>query len=289
MKKFIYTSLIFMMILIFSTSLVVSQAVEIPLKIELHFDESEDDLTDTEQTETQQDISFLRLNSGPPLPSNPEMLTNTSGLTETKNLTKRIDTYLTQSKENGFSGSVMVAVKGQIILSKGYDWADRSRKIPNAPSTVFNIGSVTKQFTAAGILKLMEQGKLKLSDKITRFFPEAPADKKDITLQQLLTHTSGVSPTTGGFRYNEATKEQFLEEFFQSELLSEPKENQNHHYANANYIMLTAILEMVSGQNYASFLRKYLWDSVNRVFFIVKSKSFIYFRLAKVQVSRQME
>jgi CubicO group peptidase (beta-lactamase class C family) len=107
----------------------------------------------------------------------------------------------------------------------------------------------------------MEQGKLSPSDKIARFFPEAPEDKRDITLHQLLTHTSGVSPATGGFRYDEAGKEQFLDEFFQSELLSEPGEN--HRYANANYIMLTAILEMVSGQEYASFLRTCFWEPAN--------------------------
>lgn len=206
-------------------------------------------------------ISFLGLSSGPILPSDPGLLTYDSTSTETKDLTLRLDTYLTQSTENGFSGSVLVAAKGQIILSKGYGWADRARKIPNAPSTVFNIGSITKQFTATGILKLMEQGKLHPSDKIGHYFPETPDDKKDITIHQLLTHTSGISPVTGGFRYDEATKEQFLEEFFQSELLSEPGEN--HRYANANYIMLTAILEMVSGQEYASFLRTYFWESTN--------------------------
>jgi CubicO group peptidase (beta-lactamase class C family) len=76
-----------------------------------------------------------------------------------------------------------------------------------------------------------------------------------------LTHTSGISPATGGFRFDEATKEHFLEEFFQSELLSEPGEN--HRYANANYIMLTAILEMVSRQEYAPFLRTYFWEPAN--------------------------
>jgi CubicO group peptidase (beta-lactamase class C family) len=206
-------------------------------------------------------VSFLGLSSGPTRTSDPGLLTNDSTSTETEDLALRIDTYLTQSTENGFSGSALVAVEGQIILSKGYGWADRDRKIPNTSSTVFNIGSITKQFTAAGILKLMEQEKLNLSDKIERFFPEAPDDKKNITLHHLLTHTSGISPATGGFRYNEAVKEQFLEKFFQSELLSQPGEH--YRYANANYIMLTAILEKVSGLEYASFLRTSLWEPAN--------------------------
>jgi CubicO group peptidase (beta-lactamase class C family) len=206
-------------------------------------------------------VSFLGLSSGPTRTSDPGLLTNDSTSTETEDLALRIDTYLTQSTENGFSGSALVAVEGQIILSKGYGWADRDRKIPNTSSTVFNIGSITKQFTAAGILKLMEQEKLNLSGKIERFFPEAPDDKKNITLHHLLTHTSGISPATGGFRYNEAVKEQFLEKFFQSELLSQPGEH--YRYANANYIMLTAILEKVSGLEYASFLRTSLWEPAN--------------------------
>jgi CubicO group peptidase (beta-lactamase class C family) len=164
---------------------------------------------------------------------------------------------LESSATNGFSGAVLVSKKGEIILSKGYGWADRKNKIPNSPSTVFNIGSVTKQFTASAILKLVEQGKIKTSDKISAFFDQAPVDKRDISIHQLLTHTSGISNKTGGFRYNEASKEQFLKEFFESELHSKP--GTKHLYANANYIMLTAIIESVSGQAYGSFLKEHLF------------------------------
>ncbi|WKK67046.1 serine hydrolase [Lutimonas zeaxanthinifaciens] len=170
----------------------------------------------------------------------------------------RIDSYLESSVTNGFSGVVLVSKKGEIILSKGYGWADRENKIPNSPSTVFNIGSVTKQFTASAILKLVEQGKIKTSDKISLYFAQTPIDKSEITIHQLLTHTSGISERTGGFRYDEASKEQFLIEFFESELQSKP--GTKYQYANANYIMLTAILELISGQTYGSFLNDYLFE-----------------------------
>jgi CubicO group peptidase (beta-lactamase class C family) len=75
-----------------------------------------------------------------------------------KELFNKIDSYLESSITNGFSGVVLVSKKGETILSKGYGWADRENKIPNSPSTVFNIGSVTKQFTASAILKLVEKG-----------------------------------------------------------------------------------------------------------------------------------
>ena len=175
-----------------------------------------------------------------------------------KELFSKIDTYLEASVKNGFSGVVLVAKKGEVILSKGYGWADRKNKIPNSPATVFNIGSVTKQFTASAILKLVEQGKIKTSDKISSYFTQTPIDKSDITIHQLLTHTSGISNRTGGFRYDEASKEQFLNEFFVSELQSKP--GTKHQYANANYIMLTVILESVSGQTYNAFLKEHLFE-----------------------------
>ena len=174
-----------------------------------------------------------------------------------KELFNKIDTYLESSVANGFSGVVLVSKKGEIILSEGYGWADRKNKIPNTPSTVFNIGSVTKQFTASAILKLVEQGKIKTSDKISTYFDQTPVDKRDISIHQLLTHTSGISNRTGGFRYDEASKEQFLNEFFTPELNSKP--GTKHQYANANYILLTAIIESVSGQTYSSFLNDYLF------------------------------
>ena len=79
--------------------------------------------------------------------------------TNKSQIADKIDSYLNASVTNGFSGAVLVSRKGEIILSKGYGWADRKNKIPNTSSTVFNIGSVTKQFTASAILKLVEQGK----------------------------------------------------------------------------------------------------------------------------------
>ena len=175
-----------------------------------------------------------------------------------KKLFNKIDAYLETSETNGFSGVVLVAKQGEVILSKGYGWADRKNKIPNSPATVFNIGSVTKQFTASAILKLVEQGKIKTSDKISSYFTQTPIDKSDITIHQLLTHTSGISNRTGGFRYDEASKEQFLKEFFESELHSKP--GTKYQYANANYIMLTVILELVSDQAYGAFLKKHLFE-----------------------------
>lgn len=170
----------------------------------------------------------------------------------------RIDSYLNNSVENGYSGSVLVAKNGKILLSKAYGWADRNKKIPNEPNTIFNIGSVTKQFTAAAILKLQEQDKLKTSDKISKYFPQVSDDKRNITIHQLLTHASGIPPQTGGFRYDEASKQKFIEDFSHAELMYPP--GTKYTYANANYILLAAIIEEVSKQDYESFLREKFWN-----------------------------
>jgi CubicO group peptidase (beta-lactamase class C family) len=174
---------------------------------------------------------------------------------------QRIDHLLQESAKNGYSGSVLVAKDGVILLSRGYGWADRDKNIPNEPSTLFNIGSVTKQFTAAAILKLMEDKRLDVSDKLIDYFPQVPPDKQDITLHQLLTHTSGISPGTGGFRYHEASKEQFLKECFQSELMYPP--GSKHTYANANYILLAAIVEIASKQDFEAYMRHQFWSPLN--------------------------
>jgi CubicO group peptidase (beta-lactamase class C family) len=172
-------------------------------------------------------------------------------------LAQRIDTYLNASAENGFSGAVLVARKGEIVLSKGYGFADREKKLPVTPATVFNIGSITKQFTAAAILRLVEQEKLKVTDTLEVFFPDAPEDKKDITIHQLLTHTGGISPNTGGFRYDDSTRENFLRIFFSAPLVRLP--GTKHEYTNAGYTVLAAIIEKASGESYEKFLNRELF------------------------------
>ena len=173
-------------------------------------------------------------------------------------LTDRMDHYLQESLKNGYSCSALVAKKDQVLFQAGYGDADRERALAITSDTPFNIGSITKQFTAAAILKLAETGKLKTEAPLKFFFPDVPDDKKAITIHQLLTHTSGVSPATGGFRYDGASKSEFLEVFFNASLFAEP--GTVHRYANANYIVLAAIIEQVSGQSYESYLAEQFWN-----------------------------
>src|ERR1022692_2520892 len=95
-----------------------------------------------------------------------------------------------------FMGSVLVARKGDILLSKGYGFANLEWKMPNSPTTKFRLGSVTKQFTAACILLLEERGKLQVNDPVKKYMPDAPATWDKVTVYHLLTHTSGIPDFT---------------------------------------------------------------------------------------------
>jgi len=113
-------------------------------------------------------------------------------------LAKKIDQYLTSITPFGFSGAILTAKDGEILINKGYGLAIRDKGIPNTSETIFCTGSITKQFTAAGILKLEMMGKLNIEDTLGKFFSDIPLEKQKITLHQLLTHTSGVGGDVGG-------------------------------------------------------------------------------------------
>src|ERR1700687_497582 len=96
-----------------------------------------------------------------------------------------------------FMGTVLVVKDGKPLINEGYGSADLEWKLPNTPSVKFRLGSLTKQFTAAGILLLEERGKLKVEDPIGKYLPDAPEAWQKITIYNLLTHTSGIPSFTG--------------------------------------------------------------------------------------------
>jgi CubicO group peptidase (beta-lactamase class C family) len=167
-------------------------------------------------------------------------------------LVERIDNYMRSGVETGYAGTLLVARDGRIILNKGYGLADQEAGIPNTPETIFDIGSNTKQFTAVAIMKLVDQGKLLTTDRLGELLDDVPADKRDITVHQLLTHSSGLDAGFGG-DFDGTTKEEFLAKAFASELISEQGE---YRYSNAGYSLLAAIIEEVSGSDYESYLRQ---------------------------------
>jgi CubicO group peptidase (beta-lactamase class C family) len=156
----------------------------------------------------------------------------------------------------GFNGSLLIARGDEVVLSRGYGTADRERGTPFTAETPFYIGSLTKQFTAAGILKLEMEGRLRVTDSIGRFFPDAPADKRNITLHQLLTNSSGLWDMPGGVD-SLRTRDQAIRDILADSLRTAP--GATYAYSNAGFVLLAAVVEIASGMPYERYLRDRLW------------------------------
>ncbi len=171
-------------------------------------------------------------------------------------LGQTLDRYMKRAEANGFSGSALAAKGNQVILAKGYGWADRENKVRETEATVFSIGSITKQFTGAAILKLEAAGKLSTTDVITKYFKDVPQDKAGITLHQLLTHTAGFAGALGD-DYEPIGPEDFVKRAMGSKLLFAP--GSRYEYSNVGFSLLGIIVEMVSGKGYEDFLQENLF------------------------------
>ena len=171
-------------------------------------------------------------------------------------LAQRIGLYLEQASVSGFSGSVLIARDDGVLLHQGYGWADRDRHAPVAAETPFWVASVAKQFTAAAILKLAEQGKVAVGDPVAEYLDEVPEEKRGITLHQLLTHTAGLGQNyaaDGIAGRGEAIRA----------ILAEPLKHppgERFAYSNDGYNLLAAIVEIASGESYESYLQRNLFE-----------------------------
>lgn len=167
-----------------------------------------------------------------------------------------IDHFITtEAQQQRFSGTVLIAQAGRILLSKGYGWANEQQRIRNQPLTRFRIASITKQFTALAILLLQEQGKLHVQEHICRYIAACPVTWQAITIQQLLTHTSGIPDYSDVFPQGRPVSPEQLITFFKGKPLDFPP-GMRFHYSNSGYVILGYILEKVSGESYAAFLQQ---------------------------------
>jgi CubicO group peptidase (beta-lactamase class C family) len=186
-----------------------------------------------------------------PAPTQPPSPTATATLS----LSAKADNmFQTATKVGVFSGSVLIAQNGQVILSQGYGFADREKKIPNTPQTKFRIAELTRGFTAMAILILQEQGKLNVQDKICAYLTDCPASWKSITLHQLLTHTSGI-PDTITFSL---PPDQMIADAKAKPLDFQPGDKWG--FSSTDYVVLGKIIEAVSGQSYETFLQKNIFE-----------------------------
>lgn len=177
---------------------------------------------------------------------------------------RRIDAYVHDLVEAGrFSGVVLVARDGIPVFEAAYGSANLESEIPNRLSTRFSIASAGKMFTAVAIAQLVEAGKLSYSDTIDRYLPDYPATAERVTIDQLLTHRSGIVDFFADEARFAAVKESldpqrdYLALFMDEPLRFTPGER--FEYSNSNYILLGAVVEKVSGQSYEDYLRAHVF------------------------------
>ncbi len=186
---------------------------------------------------------------------------NTQIDVDTKQRIEQIDRYLLDlTKEKKYSGGLLIIKDGTTLIKKGYGYADRENHIPFSSNTLASIGSITKAFTAAAILKLVEQRKLNLEDPLIKFFPDIPHDKSNITIHQLLTHSGGFHEflKKDGGDYEKIVKNEFLLRAFSEPLSFDP--GKKAIYTNVGMSILAIIIEQVSNLDYEQYLKINLFD-----------------------------
>src|SRR5260370_8120660 len=162
-----------------------------------------------------------------------------------------IDHFISSAAQHQvFSGTVLIGQNGKILLDKGYGWADQGKRMPNQPGTRFRIGSVTKQFTAMAILLLQEQGRLHVQDPICEYIRGCPATWRTITIQHLLTHTSGIPDYVTTFPLQQPASPAQLVAPFESKPLDFAP-GATFTYSSSGYAILASIIDKVSGESYS--------------------------------------
>lgn len=165
-----------------------------------------------------------------------------------------------------FTGSLLVAYQGKILVNKGYGYRDAKQKIANDEKGIYNIASLTKPFTAALILKLQEAGRLSVTDVISKYYAGYPQGDK-ITIHHLLTHTSGIFNYTddNNFRSMDQTKPVTLEQMFtffkDKRLAFEP--GSRFGYSNSGYTILGYIIEKITGAPLSKALEQIIFKPIN--------------------------
>jgi CubicO group peptidase (beta-lactamase class C family) len=175
---------------------------------------------------------------------------------------KKLDEYLSEDNPL-FSGSILVAKDGEILLKKGFNYANWELKVPNSTLTKFRISSITKPFTATLIMMLYERGLIDLEERMCRYLPNCPSHWQEITIYNLLNHTSGIPEYTTLLGANQVSRDPHnvsgLIDIFREEPLDFTP-GDSYQYSNSNYILLGAVIEQVTNQRYDRFLQQVMLD-----------------------------
>ena len=180
----------------------------------------------------------------------------------------KIDAVAKQDVDSGRVAGAAVAVlrNGKLVFAKGYGRANLELAAPVNARTVFRVGSLTKQFTAAGVLLLAEQGKLNIDDRLSSYLPNFPrAD--EVTLRDLLNHTSGIHNFTEGpvidkISTSGATVKELVTDIASQSPLYDFEPGKGWWYSNSNYALLGAVIEKVSGESWGAFMKAEIFDKL---------------------------
>lgn len=181
-----------------------------------------------------------------------------------QNLEAKIDSaILTVFKDQEGPGAVfMVAQQGKIVYHKAFGKANLELEVDMNTESVFQLGSMTKQFTAIAVLMLEEQGKLHVTDPVSKYIPDYPAGDK-ITIHHLLTHTSGIKDFTKMKSLSEIAQKEMtpkmMVDFFKNEAMDFAP-GEKFVYNNSGYVLLGYLIEVTSGESYEDFIKKNMFD-----------------------------
>ena len=182
-----------------------------------------------------------------------------------KNYPQLLDQYMqAQTTIRGFSGAVLVMKQNKVLLEKGYGLADREWNVSNTVETKYRIGSVTKQFTAACILQLVEAGKLSVTDKLSKFYPDFPKGDS-VTIHMLLNHTSGIASYTDVKEFLTVATLSLSKDSMISFFKNKPynfSPGTKWAYNNSGYFLLGYIIEKLSDLSYGDYLKKNIFDKL---------------------------
>ena len=178
---------------------------------------------------------------------------------------KKVDAFLSQWDKNDMPGCSVGAVKdGRLVYKRAFGMANLDYDVPNTTSTVFNLASVSKPFTATSIALLAEQGKLSLDDEIQKYLPEIPKYQYPITIRHLLTHTAGlrdwgsVMSLTGAGRGNRVITQAIALDVIARQRATDFASGDEYSYSNSGYQLAAAIVERVSGQPFDTYVERTL-------------------------------
>jgi len=185
-----------------------------------------------------------------------------------EDLARQVETFLAGVYSDEEPGAAVIAVReGEVVFRGAFGVANLELGVPLEPEMVFRLGSITKQFTAAAILLLEEDGKLAVTDSINDYLPDYPTNGHTITIEHLLSHTSGIFSYTSIPGYMETTVrhdmsvEELIEQFKDQPMQFSPGERWSN--SNSGYILLGAIIEKASGMSYPEFLEKRLFEPLD--------------------------